>query len=177
MKYFFSAFLTLSIVFVAVFGVNCVYGWLFPVKYQEEISAASEAYGVEEAVIYSIINVESGFDKNAVSSRGAVGLMQLMPSTAQSLAGTEGVDLLSPQENIMLGAKYIAQLANRFDDFECVLAAYNAGPTNVRNWLADERYSEDGKTLKKIPFAETKGYLEKYARNFKYYSQKLKSRG
>lgn len=172
MKWFFAAFLSVCVVFLAVFGVRCVYGSLFPIKYQDEIAAASEEYGVEQAVIYSVINIESHFNKNAVSSKGAVGLMQVLPSTAQEVAGQD-VDLTLPAQNIAAGTKYISKLIIKFDDLNTALCAYNAGPTNVAAWLKNPEYSDDGKTLKRIPFAETSGYIQKFQKNYKYYKSKV----
>ncbi len=176
MKWFFAIFLSFSIIFVAIFGINCVYGYLFPIKYQDEIAYASQTFGVAEAVIYAVINTESHFDKDAISSKGAVGLMQVMPSTAEEIAsacGLEEFDLQNPKDNILLGTYYIAKLCERFEDLETALCAYNAGPTNVKNWLTDENYSDDGKTLKDIPFEETKNYIAKFQKNLKYYLSKL----
>ena len=69
--------------------------------------------------------------------------------------------MLLPEKNVMVGTKYLAYLYNMFGDMETAIAAYNAGLGNVRDWLADERYSDDGKTLKDIPFAETRNYVRR----------------
>lgn len=178
MKWFFAVFFSSSFVFLAIFGINCLYGVLFPIKFQDEISYASQKYDLEEAVIYSMINIESRFDKNAVSSKGAVGLMQVMPSTAQEVANSMGrsqFDLYYPQDNILIGAKYLVFLLNKFDNLETALAGYNAGPANVSAWLKNSEYSDDEKTLKKIPFEETEKYIQKFKKNYKYYSEKLKN--
>ena len=172
MKWVLSVFLTFSFVFLAVFGLSCFYGTLFPIKYQEEISAACAKYDVEEAVIFALINTESHFNKDAISCKGAVGLMQVLPTTATSLAGQE-VDLSVPATNIDIGTKYFSHLLSRFENVETALCAYNAGPTNVQKWLLDSELSDDGVTLKKIPFAETKGYIERFRKNYKYYKSKV----
>lgn len=175
MKWFFAVFCTFSFIFLTVFGVNCVYGWIFPLKYQTEVASASDIYKVDVAVINSLINIESHFNKDALSSKGAVGLMQVMPSTASMLSEEENLgeyDLKSPEDNILFGTCYLSKLLQKFDDVETALAAYNAGPTNVKKWLADENYSEDGKTLKDIPFEETRNYIQKFRKNFKYYKSK-----
>lgn len=177
MKWFFSLFFGFSFVFLAVFGINCVYGYIFPLKYQTEISNASQNFDVDEAVLFSVINIESHFRKDAKSSKGAVGLMQIMPTTAQGLTkemGLSNFDLNDPEDNILIGAYYISQLCDRFEILETALAAYNAGPTNVKNWLSDENFSQDGKTLKNIPFNETKNYIEKFKKNYKYYKVKVR---
>ena len=171
-----TIFFCLSFLFLAVFGVQCVYGYLFPVKFETEIEQACAESGVERAVVFSLINVESHFDENASSSKGAVGLMQIMPGTAQEVAislGIKDFDLQEPEQNIRIGTAYLAKLLKRFEDLKVALASYNAGPSNVSAWLKDERYSDDGKTLKDIPFAETKNYIEKFEKNYRYYSKKI----
>lgn len=177
MKWFFAVFFSFSFVFLAIFGVNCVYGYFFPMRFQDEISSACEKFDVDEAVVYSVINVESHFNQNAVSQKGAIGLMQVMPSTASELATALNLsefDLASPQDNITFGTYYISELSKKFENLETALAAYNAGPTNVSGWLKNADYSDDGKTLKEIPFAETKNYLEKFRQNYNYYKTKIK---
>ncbi len=176
MKSIFCVLISLSLIVIAVLGINCFYAYFFPIKFQSEISTVSAMYDIEEAVIYSIINVESRFDCDAISSKGAVGLMQVMPSTAQEVASSidlDEYDLTSASDNILIGTLYFSKLLSRFENLQTALAAYNAGPTNVKNWLTNENYSDDGITLKEIPFEETKEYLIKFMRSYKYYSSKL----
>ena len=175
MKYFFAILFSTTLIFLFVFGTNCFYGYLFPFKYSQEISSASEKYGVEQAIVYSMINIESRFNKNAVSNKGAVGLMQLMPSTAEMVAKQielQEFDLKNPKDNIEIGVAYLSSLLKRFENLETALCAYNAGPTNVANWLNDKSYSQDGKTLTKIPFKETRNYIERFKTNYRYYKTK-----
>lgn len=176
MKWFFAIFFSFSFVFLSVFGINCFYGYLFPIKYEAEIAAASERFGVEKSLVFSVVNVESGFNKTAISSKGAVGLMQLLPSTAEELAANLGMkdfDLQNPEDNITLGTYYLSILSKKFENSDAALCAYNAGPANVTRWLQDEEKSEDGKILKEIPFVETRNYLQKIQKNLKYYSKKV----
>ncbi len=175
MKIFAFSFIAVSMLFLSVFGVNCFYGYLFPTKFKEEVASASTSFGVDRAVIYSVINVESGFQKDAVSRKGAIGLMQLMPDTANEIAqklDIKSFDLKNPQDNITLGTFYFSTLKKRFKDEKTALCAYNAGPSNVSLWLLNKKYSDDGKTLKNIPFKETREYIEKINKNLKYYSKK-----
>lgn len=177
MKWFFAVFFTVSFVFLTTFGVNCIYGYIFPIKYQEEVDFASGKFLLDKAIVYSVINIESNFNKDAISSKGAVGLMQIMPTTAKELAidlGLSEYDLKNPQHNILLGSCYLSRLLKKFENVETALCAYNAGPTNVNNWLTNEKYSDNQQTLKEIPFLETKNYIAKFKTNFKYYKQKLK---
>lgn len=176
MKWFLSLFFVSTFVFLMVFGINCCYGYVFPQKYSAEISSACKKFEVDEAIVYSIINIESHFDKTALSNKGAVGLMQILPSTADGLAkelSLQEFDLKNPQDNILLGTYYIKLLCKRFENLKTALCAYNAGPSNVSLWLKDKEKSQDGKNLQNIPFSQTQKYVEKFEKNFKYYSHKL----
>ncbi len=98
-------------------------------RYQRDLAAASEQTGVDPALLFSVLLAESGGDPDAVSPKGAVGLMQLMPGTARELGVERPED---PQANIAGGARYLAQMLARFDSrTDLALAAYNAGPGAV----------------------------------------------
>lgn len=115
--------------------------------YGSIINEASREYDVDPRLIYSVIMAESSGQSEAISSKGAKGLMQLTDSTATEMGVT---DSLNPQQNIMGGTKYLRQLMDRYDgDLTLTLAAYNAGPGTV------ERHNGVP------PFSETKKYVEK----------------
>jgi soluble lytic murein transglycosylase-like protein len=97
--------------------------------YGPQINAAAAKYGVPASLIASTIQAESSGNPGAVSSEGAIGLMQLMPSTAVDL----GVDPTDPGQNIDGGTRYLSQMFAQFGSWDAALAAYNAGP---RNYLA-----------------------------------------
>ena len=137
MKYFFSIFFIFSFIFITFFGINCFYNYIFPIKYSDIVHSASVNYGIDENVIYSIINIESHFNKNAKSAKGAVGLMQILPTTAQDISSN--FDLYEPSDNINIGTYYLSSLLSRFDNMETAICAYNAGPTNVTKWLNNEK--------------------------------------
>lgn len=132
--------------------------------YKNEIISAAREYEIDAALLFAVIRTESAFDKNAVSDKGAAGLMQITEKTAAyvaSLRGIEEYDLFDAATNIDFGCYYFKYLENRFSDKNTCLAAYNAGEGKVFSWLKDERYSKDGKTLFLIPFKETDEYVKK----------------
>lgn len=133
----------------------------FPRPYR----AVVEQSGLSPALAYAVMKAESNFEESAVSSAGAVGLMQLRPSTAQFIAERSGIPFLPErlfdgEYNTRLGCAYLAYLLERFEE-ETALAAYNAGEGTVQGWLSDPCCSEDGRTLFQIPYAETRRYLKK----------------
>lgn len=98
-------------------------------KLWENVQAAAQSLGLDARLIDAMILVESGYDPQAVSHKGALGLMQLMPQTAKRLGVTDAHD---PLDNIAGGVKYMAQLLREFNDIDLSLAAYNAGEEAVR---------------------------------------------
>ena len=174
MKLFWTLICGAVFVFVAIFGINMFYSRHFPIKYQNEVALASETFGVEQAMIFSIINTESHFKANAISNKGAVGLMQILPSTADDVAKKLGIkefELKNPKDNIFLGTAYLSFLMEKFKNRTLALCSYNAGPANVNSWLS--KYSTDGVNLEKIPFPETENYIKKFEQNYKFYSKKV----
>lgn len=99
-----------------------------PSPYHELITASSARYGLDPTLLTALIKVESEFNPDAISPKGAAGLTQLMPSTAREL-GVENI--FNPAENIDAGARYLSQLIARYGDVEWALASYNAGMGNV----------------------------------------------
>lgn len=144
----------------------------FPLAFSDIVDNVSKKMGGKTALdpylIYAVARQESHFSHDAKSRAGALGLMQLLPSTARATARRAGVryrrswDLLSPSTNIALGSFYLKTLLNRFDNNRFLAAAaYNAGPTRVARWL-----EETGSSLpydvwiETIPYSETRRYVQ-----------------
>ena len=148
--------------------------YIYPLKFKQMVFELSDKYGLERALIFSIIKVESGFDGKATSPAGAIGLMQITPNTAKYIAKLQGIeeyDLTSPNTNIAFGCFYVKYLIVKFDDLNTALVAYNAGEGNVALWLNNPKYSSDKKTLKYIPFKESREYVEKINETFIKYKK------
>jgi len=168
-------FLSLVILFVGIYSFNFIYVDVnYPIKYQELISEYSQKYNLDPKFVASVINTESGFNKNAVSSSGAVGLMQIMPNTAEYIADLLNEDfsedkLFEAETNIKYGCYYLNYLNNKFSDEKVVLCAYNAGETTVSKWLKNKENSNDGIRLSKIPYKGTAIYSDKILNGEKFY--------
>ncbi len=170
-------FLAFLVIF-SVYAARYVLNYLYPTSYSEYVTKYSDEYNIDKYLVYSMIKAESGFDPNAVSYRGAKGLMQIMDSTGEWAA--EKIDmedfnaerLMEPDINIHIGCWYIARLLKQYNNnTEVALAAYNAGSGNVSKWLKDESKSSDGQTLDEIPFEETKNYVAKIKKYHSMYKK------
>ncbi len=163
------ACLTLLIVASAVAVHMSMPSWYarlwYPIDHVQVISAESRASGVQPDLLAAVIYQESKFSEDARSDRGAVGLMQVLPGTAQWIRGQPGAPaagparLAEPAVNIAYGAWYLRYLIDKYGSQDLALAAYNGGETNLRRWIADAR--REGHTLDPadIPFSETRGFV------------------
>ena len=148
---------------------------LFATAYRRPHRKVVLQYAQNPALAYAVMKAESRFSERAVSDAGAVGLMQLMPSTAQFVCEQNQIEfdaerLKDGKYNVMLGCIYLNYLFTRFDDLRCVVAAYNAGEGVVSEWLKSTEYSDDGLHLKSIPYPETKRYTKKVLNYQKIYA-------
>ena len=125
---------------------------------QDVIERYANFYKLDQALVNAVIKVESDFNPNAVSRKGALGMMQLMPQTALMLKVRDPLD---PEENIRGGSRYLRMMLDQFEgDFDLALAAYNAGPTAVRSHGGVPPYSETIRYVDKV-----KHYLDVYRQN------------
>lgn len=140
---------------------NPGYKLAYPLYYKDEVNLYSEKYNVNPYLMISLIREESFFNAEAVSSTGARGLMQLMPSTAL-LMDPSGGNLFRGEYNISLGVKYFAHLMEIFNGNAplCVLA-YNSGPGSVKKWLNNSNGGDFDEFVENVPYPETANYIKK----------------
>lgn len=148
--------------FIIIFLVELVYLYFIPKKYDDIIDKYSTEYNVDRSLVKAVIFKESRFKETVVSSKGAIGLMQLMPSTALWLMNKlkiEDYKIESADNNIRLGTYYLSYLMNLMDsDEEHALLAYNAGPENAKRWVNSEGYSKEDMD-NYVDFNETRKYV------------------
>ena len=141
-------------------------------RWEAEAAAAAARTGVRENILFGIMKKESKFNPNALSARGAVGLMQLMPPTAREAAARLGDETLSPfvpEQNVMLGAAHFAYLHAKFRRrLPLSVAAYNAGAAAVSKWGADEAKNWV-EWIEEIPYPQTREYVRSVLENIEIY--------
>ena len=161
--------ITILIVLI-VFGIfanlllSCIERLVYPEDYYDIVVKYSNEYSVPAALTFAVIKVESNFDKNAKSSAGALGLMQMMPSTYEWLATkfneTPVTSLLFvPEVSIKYGTYYLQYLYSKFGTWEKALIAYNWGENNFKKHLDEYGYTEGN--YGSIPVTETRNYVRK----------------
>jgi soluble lytic murein transglycosylase len=139
----------------------------YPLEYEQIIRAHADNHDLDPALLAAVVYVESRFDPNARSAAGAIGLMQLLPDTAEGIALRTGghrfvvADLRDPEINVRYGSWYLDHLRERYDDTRTALAAYHAGQGNVDAWLRDGG---------RIEFPETRRYVDEVTRLRKVYA-------
>lgn len=143
---------------------------VYPIKYEKEIREISDYFGLDPYLVAGIISTESRFDEEAVSGKGAKGLMQIKDTTKKWCVENFEVPFFDNDAvlNISIGCTYFRYLMDKYDsNVTTSLAAYNAGEGNVSKWLKLEN-SKDY-TLSKIPFHETENYVETVETRMKIY--------
>jgi soluble lytic murein transglycosylase len=149
---------------------------LFPQPYWGSIEQEAGKNGLDPYMVASLIRQESEFNPTAISPANAFGLMQLLPSVGRSMAKEEGVkhfnenELLNPETNIRLGARYLKQTLDKFNgQAPYAFAAYNAGDSRVTDWQAIGKYHGMDEFVESIPFTETREYVQAILRNESIY--------
>ncbi len=170
-----TAMLVLSLT-VGFLPQDIVRGLFFPVNYAERIDDAAARHNVDPHLVAAVIKCESGWNENAQSRAGAVGLMQVMPDTAKSVSETGAVDtkkyspsnLTDPATNIEYGSALLSYLQENLSTTNEVIAAYNAGLSTVQGWLAN---SDTNNVVDEITYPETRHYVERVNEALRQYQQ------
>ena len=175
------------IIFVVVIGIvvsicnytnirNLILKKIYIKRYNEYVEEYSNQYNLDSNLVYAIIKAESNFKEDAISTRGAKGLMQIMDTTALDIAKDLNIEfdykeILKPEYNIMFGTKYIHMLIEKYGNISLALAAYNAGSGNVDKWIKEGTLNNNGDNIENIPFKETNNYVRKILRDYQIYVQ------
>ena len=145
--------------------------FLYPFPYREKVEEHSSRYQVDKFLAVSVMKVESNFTEGAISKSGAVGLMQIMPDTANWIAfcleenPPSLNELHDTDKNIRYGIWYLAELEDEFFGNDVLaLAAYNAGRGNVHHWMEEGGWGKNFSDVDKIPYLETRQYVKKVLR-------------
>ena len=149
----------------------------YPMEYESTIRLCARLNDIPPAYVAAVILAESSYDPQAVSSVNAQGLMQLLPSTAEWIAGRLGETyaegcLFNPETNIRFGCWYLGFLMQRYHgDMRLSSSAYHAGQGNVDKWLQNPDYSPDGVTLAVIPYDTTDTYVQRVLKYYEKYAE------
>jgi len=149
---------------------------VFPFPYQNEILTAADRHGIDPFLMAGLIRQESLFEPTALSSAGAVGLMQLLPRTASDLASRGGIGGFNAQKlrdvdvNVSLGALHLRELLRRHGDSVAdLLIEYNAGSGRLSRWKRHPEYGHPAVFVERIPYRETREYVRTVTENFRIY--------
>ena len=171
-------FLVFSLIICILISIILIkFADFYKLEHYEIVEKYSEEFGLEKALIFAIIKNESGFDKEAISNKNAKGLMQILEETKQDVEkvlNISNLDLLSEEENILVGTKYLQILNDKYKDINLAIIAYNAGPGTVDKWLEEGKIAKDN--LENIPYKETANYLKRVLRDKKIYEKLLEIR-
>ncbi|MBP1989414.1 lytic transglycosylase domain-containing protein [Paenibacillus eucommiae] len=151
---------------------------IYPIYYQQEIGEGAENHNINPFLLAAMIRVETNYQHHRESKKGALGIMQLMPDTAEWIAETAKFkltsreDLLDVDVNINLGAWYINWLTQHYNgNLIYAIAAYNAGQGNVNQWKKNKIWDGTKEGISEIPFGETRHYVQRVL----YYYQKYQT--
>ncbi len=170
--------LLVAVGLVALWRSNAFWNALSPVTHKEALYKLAGRTKVDPLLLAAIVRAESGFNPFAESHKGALGLMQLMPATAEQMAKKLKInyqdrdDLYTQDINLTIGAHYFAQQLKAFDgNLVMGLAAYNAGPTKLRSWKLEPYGKEQDELVASIPLAETRGYVKNVLWHYRFYKK------
>ena len=171
----------LVLLFYVVKIQNIVMKKIYKTEYAEYVYKYSQENEIDPLLTFAIIKAESNFQTDIISSSGAIGLMQLMPATAEEVGKELGETVIAnevlynPEKNIKMGTRYYAKLLKKYENqYLLALAAYNAGIGKVDSWIKQGILEEDGSNIENIPYKETNNYVRKIVRDYKIYQNLYK---
>lgn len=172
------ALLLISLLIILFYRSQWLAEMIYPIDYRQDIEVSAGNFNIDPFLIAAIIRVESNYKTDVKSKKGAVGVMQLMPDTAkwvvdQAKYSPDTLQLLHRADvNIEVGAWYLRSLLDQFAGNQtAVIAAYNAGPGNVKKWIQSRVWNGELSDLEQIPFGETRHYIQRvYFYYYKYRS-------
>lgn len=177
-----------AIIFILLLAAGFATAWVFiedmilenthPLEYGETIEKYASEYAVPKEIVYAVIHTESSFESDALSPKGAIGLMQITPETFEWLRFKMGesetltsADMLyNPETNIKYGTYFLSLLYTEFGVWDTAYAAYNAGRSKVNEWLNEPGNNNNGK-LVDIPYKETEDYVKKVSQAAEVYKK------
>ena len=171
-----SALLLLAIILILFYNNRWISRFIYPIPYRSAIEDAASANGLDPLFVAAVIRVESNYRADSTSRKGATGIMQIMPDTAEWLLAMDGgawaeqgKDLTDPEVSIRLGTRYLRYLNERFEANQPVVtASYNAGHGKVAGWLSQSIWDGTLAHADQIPIIETR----KYVKSVDYYYTK-----
>lgn len=171
--------LLLFVVFLLGFLLSYLLSYVgsgnYPIRYGEEIERVAQEEKLDPRLIAAIIKTESDFRSEVIASDGGMGLMQLMPETAQEMCQAFGLTyqkdlMLDPATNIKLGTHYLSSLIQKYQNRHLATAAYNVGQRKVDGWLKDGTITWELSSMDKIPVPITRRYVKKVDKAYQIYS-------
>ena len=150
---------------------------VYPQNYYMQVKKYADLYKNNDALMMAIVREESHFNSEAQSGVGAIGLMQLMPSTAHDIGAKHGITfntsyLFNPELNIKLGNLYYSTIRGMLNNKDVsAIAAYNGGIGSVTRWKTTLKYSDTDEFIEQIPYDETKNYVKKVFRSYWNYTR------
>jgi soluble lytic murein transglycosylase len=149
--------------------------YAYPFGYRDSVNYAAGLNGLDPYLVVALIREESRFDPGAVSWEGAIGLMQIMPSTAFRVREKikaqlqDSLELHDVRKNILLGSNYLSQLINEFKDIPIAIAAYDAGEKRLNEWIAELDKDDIVEFIENMPYEETGIYVKKVLKSYWQY--------
>lgn len=164
------------LIFLVVYSRRVYLKNAYPIKYSEYVLKYSKEYNLDPYFVYAVIRTESDFQKNATSSVNARGLMQITEITFDWISGklmdkqSAFEDMYNPEVNIKYGTFLLSYLKNELGTNQNILCGYHAGVNKAKEWLNDDQFSSNGEIIEtRIPFPDTKAYVNKVMKTYNMY--------